>query len=166
MASNIGVPAMLISDGPETVLGALGTTVMQVYDSIFGLLVFVVGYSVEGVFDRSMHKLAVLAMLAGVTLLLTLTSERMRITASTPKFRRTTLAQVIMKLLLMLLAFVAGVLGRILADQALAGPSRGSLTVLRMVTPAVSIVLLVWLYYTMVMLTSVRAEQLAALRPS
>jgi hypothetical protein len=116
---------------------------LSVTDIVLGGLLFVYSVQRSTELEASVHYVAVLLVVFALYVMLTVVKEHLRAISSKPGFRRIELAQLLLRLLFLMLAFVSGLFVRMVSNRIMNAPSAGAFSLFDVIMPAAAITLVV-----------------------
>jgi hypothetical protein len=157
-------PAPFVDD--DAAYGApvvVASTVIQLFDNIMYVVVFVFGVLQQSELDKSAHYMALLAALVLCVLLFQAAQERLRALASDASYRKHAFGLVLSKLLMLAISYLTGLLARTLSSGFTNGPQHGHFDLLALALPIVLVVLIVVRMYHFQMSSAHRPDIATAL---
>lgn len=146
---------------PPAVVGGM---FIQMTDAILYMVVFFLAAQWQTELDRSQRYLALLGALVFAVIIFQAMLERLRAVAGKGSHRRYSLGVVLAKLILLVIAFLTGLLARTLTNAFISGPTHGHFDFYALAIPFTVIVLFVVLLHHFSVWSAHRADIDAALR--
>jgi len=126
---------------------AMDSMFLQLYDSIFGTLAFLAGIAHQTELGKGQHYLAVVVLIFALAVVASEVLDFLRSLATKANLQRPWLAQLLIKAVYMLLAYLTGLFARAISGSVFGAPSASAIGLESMFKPFVVILLLLIFFY-------------------
>jgi len=144
--------AALLDDvpvGAYAVPAAAGSATLQITDTLLSTVVFFLALLQQQELDRSIYYVPLIAAIFLAIVVCQAVQEWMRVTAERETYHRHTLATVISKLAMLVVAYLMGLLTRSVSTNITSGPALGHFNAASLLPAVIVVVLLVARIYHM-----------------